>query len=83
MMKSLTALAMLALLGVLVVAVPGFAPQVKASETVALTKADRLPTKFLAPDCSNQVWPNIAVSCLRGSETAIRVQEARLVTARR
>jgi hypothetical protein len=81
MIKSLTALAIFALLGASVVALPGFAPQVEASETVALAKADRLDVRPIAPNCSQQVWPNFDASCLRKGETMVR--EARLVTARR
>jgi hypothetical protein len=81
MMKSLSALAIFAFLGASVVALPGFAPQVEASETVALAKADRLDVRPVAPNCSQQVWPNFDASCLRKGEVMVR--EARLVTARR
>jgi hypothetical protein len=65
-------------------ALPGFAPQVEASETVALAKADRLAVAPAIQNCSDQVWPNLAASCLRNGEAAAGlVQEARLVTARR
>ena len=83
MMKPLTAIALFAFLGASVIALPGFAPQVKASETVALAKADRLPIHTVVPNCSDQAWPNIAASCLRYGESGIGVREARLVTARR
>jgi hypothetical protein len=69
MIKSLTALAIFGLLGTAVVALPGFAPRVEASETVALA-------------CSEQVWPNFDASCLRGSESGLAITEVRLVTAR-
>jgi hypothetical protein len=81
MIKSLTALAIFALLGASVIALPGFAPQVEASETVALVKADRLDIRPAARNCSQQVWPNFDASCLRNGEAQVR--EARLVTARR
>jgi hypothetical protein len=81
MMKSLSALAIFAFLGATVVALPGFAPQVEASETVALAKADRLELRQVAQNCSQQVWPNFDASCLRKGEAMVR--EARLVTARR
>ena len=83
MIKSLTALAIFALLGAAVVALPGFAPQVEASETVALAKADRLDIRPVAPNCSQQVWPNFDASCLRNPESGARFREARLITARR
>lgn len=82
MIKSVTALAIMLLLGVSVVALPGFAPQVKADQSVALIKADRLPVRSVAQDCSRQVWPNFETSCLRSSNTET-IREARLVTARR
>jgi hypothetical protein len=81
MIKSLTALAILALLGASVIALPGFAPQVAASETIALAKADRLELSPAARNCSQQVWPNFDASCLRKGDATVR--EARLVTARR
>jgi hypothetical protein len=83
MMKSLTALAILALLGVAAIALPGFAPQVKARETVALAKADRLASHTGVKNCPGQVWPDFEASCLRRGESDVRVHEARLVTARR
>jgi hypothetical protein len=83
MIKSLTALAIFALLGASVVALPGFAPQVEASETVALAKADRLDIRPVARDCSQQVWPNFEASCLRDGASGATFHEARLVTARR
>ena len=81
MIKSLTALAIIVLLAASVIALPGFAPQVEASETVALVKADRLDIRTAARNCSQQVWPNFDASCLRNGEALVR--EARLVTARR
>ena len=81
MIKSLTALAIFAILGASVIALPGFAPQVEASETAALAKADRLEVRTIAQNCSQQVWPNFDASCLRKGEVMVR--EARLVTARR
>jgi Mrp family chromosome partitioning ATPase len=81
MIKSLTALAIFALLGASVVALPGFAPQVEAREAVALAKADRLDIRPVVANCSQQVWPNFDASCLRGGDATVR--EARLVTARR
>ncbi|MBW5433250.1 hypothetical protein FXB41_00155 [Bradyrhizobium canariense] len=83
MMKSLIAFAMFALLGVSVMVLPGFAPQVKARETVALAKADRLASHPVARNCLGQVWPDFEASCLRRGESDVRVHEARLVTARR
>ena len=83
MMKSLIAFAIFALLGVSVMVLPGFAPQVKARETVVLAKADRLASHPVARNCLGQVWPDFEASCLRRGESDVRIHEARLVTARR
>jgi len=83
MIKSISALAIFALLGAAVIALPGFAPAVKANEAVALPKADRLAIHSVAGDCASQNWPNLAPSCLRDAGSGAAVREARLVTARR
>jgi hypothetical protein len=81
MIKSLAALAIFAILGASVIALPGFAPRVEARETAALAKGDRLEVRTVAQKCSQQVWPDFDASCLRKGDVMIR--EARLVTARR
>jgi hypothetical protein len=81
MMKSLSALAIFAILSASVIALPGFAPEVKASETVALAKADRLELRPIEQNCSQQIWLNYYTSCLRNGDAMVR--EVRLVTARR
>ena len=73
MLKSLPALAILALLGTSVVALP-YISRVEAGETVALAKRDRLE---IGSDCSQQVWPNIPSLCLRGDRAG---SDVRLVT---
>jgi hypothetical protein len=83
MVKSLSALAILLLLGASVVALPGFAPKVEAGEAAALAKADRLEVRAAASNCSTQVWPDLATSCLRAAGSRVTIEEARLVSARR
>lgn len=83
MIRSLAALALLAFMGVSALALPGFAPDVKANEVVALAKADRLAIHAVAGNCASQVWPNIASTCLRQTGSDVAVHEARLVTAKR
>jgi len=72
MVKYLVALSIFALLAASVISLP-YASQ--AGETAALAKGDRLDIR---PDCSQQVWPNIASSCLRGSQA---IAQVRMVTA--
>lgn len=83
MIKSLAALAIFALLGASVIALPMLAPQAKADETVALAKGDREHIHPIIRNCSSQIWPNFDASCLRESSSGAMVEEARLVTARR
>ena len=52
MVKSLSALAVFMLLGALVIALPGFAPEVEADEVAALAKSDRLEVRAVVPNCS-------------------------------
>ncbi len=83
MIKSLTPFAVFALLGASVLALPGFAPEVKANEVVALAKADRLAIHPVAGNCASQIWPNIESTCLRNTRSDVAVREVRLVTAHR
>jgi hypothetical protein len=83
MVRSLSALAIFSLLGASVIALPVFAPKVEAREAAVLAKGDRLAVRAAAPNCSKQVWPDFAASCLRSTGSGGKVQEARLVTARR
>src|ERR1700726_4088593 len=83
MIKSIAALAIFGLLGAAVVALPAFAPEVKASETITLAKGDRAVIRPIAENCLQQVWPNLDASCLRSGEPGVMIYEARLVTARR
>jgi hypothetical protein len=78
-----SALAMFCLLGASLMAVPGFAPKVEAGEVAVLAKADRLDVRAAVSNCSTQVWPYFAQSCLRSPDSGVKILEARLVTARR
>ena len=82
MVKSLSALAVFMLLGASVIALPGFAPKMQVDEVAALAKGDRLEMRPV-PNCSTQIWPDLAASCLRKAGSGAKVQEVRLVTTRR
>jgi hypothetical protein len=82
MFKSFAAFLIFALLGASVIALPGFAPTVEASEGAPLAKADRLTARPTAASCS-EAWPNFGTSCLQSRDTSRKIVEARLVTARR
>ena len=84
MIKTLSAIAVAALIAATLTVLPGFAPAVEASVPVALAKGDRLDVRPVGRDCSTQAWPNFEASCLRAAGTkATAVREARLVTANR
>lgn len=83
MVRSLSAVAMVALLGALVIALPGFTPQVRSDELAAMAKGERLKTRAAASNCSTQVWPDLAASCLQDAGSGDKILEARLVTSRR
>jgi hypothetical protein len=81
MIKSLASLLIFLALGASVIALPGFAPKVEASQAPALAKGDRLGVRAIAVDCSKEVWPHLSTSCLQSAGG--NILEARLVTARR
>jgi hypothetical protein len=83
MVRSFAALGIFAVLGASVVALPAFAPKVEAREVAAMAKGDRLKVRMTASNCSTQVWPDFAASCLRNADSGAKILEARLVTARR
>jgi hypothetical protein len=83
MIKSLTALATFSLLGAVVVALPGFAARVETHEPVAPAKLDRLDIRPVTLNCSQQVWPDFDISCLRNNEPQGMIRVVRLVTVRR
>ncbi len=83
MIKTLAALAIFAVSGASVIALPSFAPKAEASEGVALVKSDRLAMTSSPPNCLEQTWPNLTTECLhfRGADAVI--VDARPVSARR
>jgi hypothetical protein len=82
MLRSFPTLAVFALLGASVIALPALAPKVEAGETMTLAKGDRLQADRPMLNCANEVWPHVAAQCLRTGEGS-KVPEARFVTAGR
>jgi hypothetical protein len=68
MLKSFSALAVFALLGVSLIALPALAPKVEAGESAVVAKGDRLQMKVSVLNCANEVWPQVAARCLRSAE---------------
>lgn len=69
-LKVLSAFAAAALGAALLLAMPGFSPEVEARTPPAAVKSDRLDIRPVAgPDCQ-QAWPYYEASCLRDPQHA-------------
>jgi hypothetical protein len=77
MIKLISAIAISAYIAASLFIFPGFAPPVEAGR--ALAKADRLHSRVVVQDCSQQMWPNFSVGCLHGKGA---MSEVRLISAR-
>ncbi|MGB3044703.1 MAG: hypothetical protein WBB98_16120 [Xanthobacteraceae bacterium] len=78
MIKALSALTVAAFIAAAVTILPGFAPEVEAGvSTAPLAKSDRLDLRSDA--CTQQNWPNIDASCLRGAGSRGTVAPARII----
>ena len=82
MFRSFPLLAVFALVGASIIALPALAPKVEAGESTALVKGDRSQVDVPMLNCANEVWPHVAARCLRSGEGS-KVPEARFVTASR
>ena len=77
MIKVLSAIVIATFVAAALTVLPGFAPQVEASEPQALAKADRLDIRPMGKDCSQQAWPNFEVpACARSARRAGSVKLA-------
>ena len=83
MIRALSAIAVATFVAAALTVLPGFSPQVEASQPQPLAKADRLDIRPVGKDCSQQAWPNFESSCLRTTGATAVVREARLITADR
>jgi hypothetical protein len=70
--KALSALAAMALGAAVVLALPGFSPQVEAGTGThsPAVKGDRLDVRPLGTACSQQAWPYYETQCLRDHRQA-------------
>jgi hypothetical protein len=83
MIKTLSAIGVVAVIAAGLAVLPGLAPEVEASVPRPLAKGDRLDIHPNGRDCSQQNWPNIEASCLRTAGSRKAVHEVRLITADR
>jgi hypothetical protein len=75
--RILSAIAAAALGAALVMALPGFSPEVEAGTSAPMIKTDRLDYRPLGSECTQQAWPYYGVNCLR--DRAQATGEARVV----
>lgn len=80
--KALSAISAAAFGAAVVLAIPGFSPEVEAGTPSPVVKTDRLDVPAAAPTCTEQAWPYLAASCLR-SDRPTQPRTVRLVTTDR
>lgn len=82
--KALSAIAAAAFGAAVVLALPGFSPEVEARTPAPVVKTDRIDIQpAAAPTCSQQAWPYYDASCLRGTGTNGQPRTVRVVTTDR
>src|SRR5262249_870386 len=82
--RSISAIALAALIAGTVTILPSFSDKVVASRPIHGGKGDRLDIRPLGTQCSEQAWPHFEATCLRDNRTAQgRAKPARIVTADR
>jgi hypothetical protein len=83
--KALSAVAAAAVGAAVVLALPGFSPEVEARTPAPVVKSDRIDTQpaAVAPDCSQQAWPYYDASCLRSDRPNSQPRAVRVVTTDR
>lgn len=63
--KAISAVAAVAFGAALMLALPGFSPEVAASTPAPVVKGDRLDVRPALTDCTQRAWPYYDNSCLR------------------
>jgi len=84
MIKTVSAIAVAAIVAACFVAFPSLSPQVEASAPMPGAKADRADLRPLGTDCSKNAWPYFEAACLRDMRSPLhQVREVRLISADR
>jgi hypothetical protein len=82
--KALSAVAAAAFGAAMVLALPGFSPEVEARTPAPVVKSDRLDIAPAAPSCTQQAWPYYQASCLRDrNQPNGQARTVRLITTDR
>jgi hypothetical protein len=84
MIKTVSAVAVAAIVAAGFVAFPSLSPQVEASAPVIGAKGDRADVRPLGVDCGQNAWPHFDAACLRDARSPlIQPRTVRFVTADR
>jgi hypothetical protein len=84
MIKTISAIAVAAVVAAGFVAFPSFSPQVEASSPVPGVKGDRADIRPLGTDCGQKAWPYFDAACLRDARNPlVQPRDVRIVTADR
>jgi hypothetical protein len=81
--KAISAIVAAAFGAALMLALPGFSPEVEARTPPPVVKSDRLDIQPAAPTCSQQAWPYYAADCLRSDRPSSQPRTVRVVTTDR
>jgi len=82
--QSVSAIALAALIAGAITVLPNFSDPVIASSPMNSGKGDRLDSRPLGTQCSEQAWPYFEADCLRDKRAAMgKAKPARVVTADR
>ena len=83
--RSISAIALAALIAGAITVLPSFSASVVASAPLHSGKGDRLDVRPLGSQCSEQAWPYFEAKCLRDNRVALGKvgTTARIVTADR
>ena len=82
--RSISAIALAALIAGAVTVLPGFSASVVASAPIHSGKGDRLDIRPLGNQCSEKAWPYFEANCLRDGRSQMgQAKAARVVTADR
>jgi hypothetical protein len=82
--RVLSAIAAAALGAAVMMAMPGFSPQVEAGIANTAVKTDRFDYRSSGPECTQQAWPYYRSDCLHDrTQAAGEARVVRLVTTDR
>lgn len=83
--KALSAVAAAAVGAAVVVALPGFSPEVEARTPAPVVETGRLDIQPAAApaSCSEQAWPYLAADCLRRDRPNNQSRQVRMITTDR